>query len=326
MLGLILTGSGADQLALQWHSAPMTVGDGWAWLDGAVQPLSQARVPVTDRGFLLADSVFDTVRTYAGQPFLLGDHLDRLRSSAETLWIDVPWSDQELETVVDALLQRAGDSTAWLLRLVVSRGDGGHGLALPEPQAPRLVVLCRPVPDLPGHLYSAGVGVGRARRKTVEGRSVPAHIKSGAYLAHVLALREAQAAGAYEALLPGPDQSWSEATTSNLFLVAGGALHTPGVQHDILPGVTRALVIAVAGEAGIPVVERPLFDSDLNAAHEVFLTSSVKEVLPVVSIDSVPVGAGVPGPITQQLRRLFREATEQLTQSGTRRLVERYGG
>jgi len=303
----------------------MTVLDGWAWVDGGVQPLSQARVPVTDRGFLLADSVFDTVRTYGGRPFLLGDHLDRLRRSAETLWIDVPWSDDELHGVIRDLLDRAGDERASLLRLMVTRGDGGHGLALPQGQKPRLVVLCRALPDLPDHLYTAGVGVGRSGRQAGEGRSVPAHIKSGAYLANVLALREAQSAGAYEALLPGAGDSWSEASTSNLFLVRGGELHTPGIEDHILPGVTRALVLAVAGEAQIPVAERPISDLDLDTADEIFLTSSVKEVLPVVAVDRVAVGSGKPGPLTLDLLRLFRKATRELTLRDTRRLSERYG-
>jgi len=302
----------------------MTVLDGWAWIDGAVHPLSEARVPVTDRGFLLADSVFDTVRTYDGRPFLLGDHLDRLRRSAETIWIALPWSDEELERVVQDLSERAGHGRELLFRLIVTRGDGGHGLALPEPEEPRLVVLCRPLPEVPHRLYTDGVRVGRPSGGLTEVRAVPAHIKSGAYLANILALREVQAQGAYEALLPAVGGYWSEATTSNLFIVQGGAVHTPGVQDHILPGVTRALVLAVARDAGIAVVERPISDADLDRADEIFLTSSVKEVLPVTAVDSARVGTGRPGPVSVQLLQLFRQATRELSGRNTRRLAERY--
>ena len=138
----------------------MAFSEGFAWLEGRVQPLSEARIPVTDRGFLLADSIFDSVRTYGGRAFLLGDHLDRLRRSAEALAMPVPWKDAELTGIVDSLLAACpGDSEA-VLRIVVARGDGGHGLVLPEPQAPRLVVLCRPLSSPPAAAYTDGVAVG----------------------------------------------------------------------------------------------------------------------------------------------------------------------
>ncbi len=300
-----------------------TTEGGLAWIDGRVVPLADARLPLTDRGFLFADSVFDTVRTYAGRPFLLGDHLDRLRASASAVYLPVPWSDGELSAVVDDLLAAFdGDAS---LRIMITRGDGGSGLALPSPQRPRLVTLCRPLIPPSAEAYVQGVSVGRSEGATGKTGGVPAHVKSGSYLANVLALREARARGGYEALLRAADGSWSEATTSNLFAVRDGALHTPGMADDILPGITRALVLAVAAESGIAAHVGPLDDAELQAADELFLTSSIKEVLPVVRVDDRPVGSGRPGPITARVAAAFSAAVVRLQDRGASRLTDVYG-
>ncbi len=296
------------------------MASGLAYVGGQIVPLDQATVPVTDRGFLLADSVFDTVRTYGGRPLLLGEHLDRLRRSAQELFLPVPWSDAELSAAIDGLLAAwAGEAS---LRIMVTRGDGGSGLRLPEPQRPRLVILLRPLSPPDPALYDSGVPVIRARGGKAGG--VPAHVKSGSYLGNVLALREAQQRGGFEALLQGTDGSWAEATTSNLFLVQAGRLITPGVADHILPGITRALVLAVARAAGLEVVEEPVDDAVLESAAEAFLTSSIKEVLPIVRLDDQPVGQGTPGPVTQRLRALFAEAVATIQEQGHSRLAEAF--
>ena len=301
---------------------PPREAGGLAWVDGRVVPLAAARLPLTDRGFLFADSVFDTVRTYGRRPFLLGDHLDRLRASALALYMPVPWSDDELAQVVDQLLSEFGEDAS--LRIMVTRGDGGSGLGLPEPQQPRLIALCRPLRPLSAATYRDGVSV--ARCLGAGGQSgVPAHVKSGSYLASVLALREARTRGAFEALLRAADGTWSEATTSNLFVVRDGVLHTPGLADHILPGITRALVLALAGEEGIVASLGPVDDLALLGADELFLTSSIKEVLPVVSVDGRPVGSGRPGPVTQRLAAAFGSAVAVLQARGTQRLLEAYG-
>lgn len=294
---------------------------GRAWVDGRVLPLDRASVPVTDRGFLLADGVFDSIRTYGGRPFLLGDHLDRLRRSAEALWLPVPWSDADLEGIVRSLLDGWPPGCEAVLRTVLTRGDGGHGLVLPEPQVPRLVVLCRPLPALPPEAYEEGVGLGVPATGRTKDQAVPAHVKVGNYLAGVLALREAREIGAVEALLRAADGSWAEATTSNLFCVARGTLLTPGEREHALPGVTRALVLRVAARAGIPVAERPVSDADLWGADEVFITSSIKEVVPVVRLETRPVGCGRPGPTTRRVMGLFAGAVARIQAEGVTRLA-----
>jgi branched-chain amino acid aminotransferase len=300
----------------------MTAPLGTAWVDGRPGPLAEARVPVSDRGFLFADSVFETVRTYQQRPFLLGDHLDRLRRSAQALMLPVPPSDAELISICEQLLAGWPREHEAALRIIVTRGDGGAGLALPEPQRPRLVVLCRPLPVLDASLYEQGVAVVLPTQARVKERSVPAHVKSGSYLANVLALLEARQEGGFEALLRATDGSLSEASTSNLFLVKDGGLVTPGVHDSILPGITRALVIALARSEGLAVREQAVDDAALLAADEVFLTSSIKEVLPVVAVGERAIGAGVPGPVTRSVMEWFRQQTCELAARHTERLCE----
>jgi len=299
---------------------------GLAWVDGEVLPMSEARVPVTDRSFLYADSIYDTVRTYARRPFLLGDHLDRLRRSGQALGLPVPWADSEISGIVEALMAAWAGPGEASLRIIVTRGDGGHGLALPEPTVPRLVVMARPMIPLAARLYREGARLGRSPDELARGSSIPAYVKSGSYLANVLALQAVRRHGAFEGLLRGADGSWAEATTSNLFVVSEGKLHTPGTADNILPGVTRALVLALAAGAGIPAQERPLYDVDLETADEIFLTSSIKEILPISHLDEVVVGAPTPGPVTQRLIGLYRHAVDRLLKEGVVRLSEGFPG
>lgn len=297
---------------------------GRAWVDGRVVELAEATIPLTDRGFLLGDGIFDSVRTYGRRPFLLGDHLDRLRRSAAALWLDVPWSDPELTGVADALLD-GWDGEEAVLRFVVTRGDGGHGLLLPEVQRPRLVVLARPMPRWPDRVRAYGIRLSLPTARVTKDNSVPAHVKSANYLAGVLALREARAQGAAEALLRAPDGTWAEATTSNLFCVHGDRILTPGEDH-VLPGVTRALTLAVASAEGLEVRQGPVNDATLHSADEVFITSSVKEVVPVVGLNDAVVADGRPGPVTTRLIARFGDAVQRIQAAGAQRLTQVFGG
>ncbi len=296
-----------------------------AYVDGEVTPLAQACVPVTDRGFLYADSVFETVRGYSTWPFLLGDHLDRLRRSAATLYMPVPWSDDRFWEIVHALAKRSGIAEP-TYRITVTRGEGGSGLSFPEPQNPRLVVLCRHKPHLPPGLHRDGVAVMLPESSTQKTGRVPADVKSGSYLSNVLALREAREKGGFDALLRGGDGNWSEGTTANLFVVRGGLITTPPVSGDILPGITRALVLIVAREAGMDVVEAPVGDALLFGADEMFLTSSIKEVVPVVGLEGRALGDGRPGPITRRVQALFREGVDRLVAANAARLTDVFPG
>jgi branched-chain amino acid aminotransferase len=277
-------------------------------LDGRIVPPEQATVPVFDRGFLYGDSVYEVVRTYAGVPFALDRHLERLEASGARLGLQVPWSRERFTREVQRTLDAAGNGESYV-RIVVTRGSGPIGLDPALAQNPLTVVIVRELEMPPAAVYQGGVQVQvvsvlRNLRQAIDPRA-----KTGNYLNNVLALAEAKRAGAFEAVMLDADGQVTEGSTSNVFVVRGGVLQTPPLDAGILEGVTRGLVLEVARALGVPAEERPLVPADLLAADEMLITSTVRELVPVVRVgvgDRVhPVGAGVPGPVTARIRAAF---------------------
>lgn len=310
-------------------------------IDGVIHRPEEAKVSVYDRGFLYGDSVFETIRTYGGEPFALEEHLARLERSAERIAIALPIPRDALAREVRALIRAAmapegsgaaggpagaagstgtADPAAPLeryIRVMLTRGSGPLGLDPALAGAPLRVILVEPLKPLAGALYRGGISVVTTRTQRAGDAAPGAKISN--YLESLLALREARAAGAHEALILDPSGHVVEGTTSNVFLVerrppahegaeeAGHLLITPPKEAGILVGITRANVIDVAGELGIPVCCEPVTMARLLAAEEAFITSSLREVVPVVRVDGHSIGAGVPGPKTRALHVAFRK-------------------
>lgn len=278
-------------------------------LGGTLVPPDRAVVSVFDRGFLYGDSVYEVVRTYGGRPFAMGRHLERMRSSAERIGMDLPWSDAAIEREVERTLAAAANEESYI-RIVATRGSGPIGLDPSLAVDPLLVVIVQPIQLPPREAYEQGVkvqlvGVRRNLREAIDPRA-----KTGNYLNNVLALREAKAHGAYEAVMLDAEGRITEGSTSNLFLVYAGRLVTPPVAVGILEGITRAEVIEVARAEGIPVEERTLLPEDLLRADEAMITSTVREIVPVVRVgmeeEEHPVGDGRVGPTVRRITAAFR--------------------
>lgn len=279
--------------------------------NGVLVAPEDAKVSVFDRGFLYGDSVIETMRTYgpeASEPFELSAHLERLARSAERVRMLLPVSAamlaDEVHRALDALRARNPGSLAEgaAVRLWITRGIGPFG---PEPGLePQRLVFVAPLEPLPAERYRRGFSAILFR--TERASEVAGGAKVGNYLASILALAAARSAGADDAILVGADEAILEGATSNVFCVRGGKLVTPPEGPAVLGGITRAVLLALAPEAGLePELHAPRAD-ELADADEAFLSSSLRELAPIVALEGRPIGSGAPGPFTKALHRALR--------------------
>lgn len=279
-------------------------------LAGSLVGPEEAHVSVFDRGFLYGDSVYEVIRTYGGRPFELGRHLERMRGSGERIGLELPLDDAGFEREIERTLREAGNDESYI-RVVVTRGGGRIGLDTALAEEPLWLVIVMPISLPSAQTYAEGVkvqlvGVRKNLREAIDPRA-----KTGNYLNNVLALREAKAHGAYEAVMLDRAGRVTEGSTSNLFVVKDGRLITPPLEVGILEGVTRTVILELARELGIAAEERHLSPAELVGADEAMITSSVRESVPVVRVgieeSEHVLGAGVPGPVVRRITKAFRE-------------------
>lgn len=277
-------------------------------LDGQYCPPAEPTVSVFDRGFLYGDSVFETLRTYGGKPFELDEHLRRLERSAELVFIPLPLSRAELGQEVLAAIAAAGNEESYV-RLMVTRGQGPLGLDPELADRPRRVIIVQPLVPPPAEQYERGIAAISYRTERVADATSAQGAKIGNYLISVLAMREAHSAGASEALVVDGHGRLLEGASSNVFLVERGTLVTPPVEAGILAGITRGHLLSLAGELGIPVELRAPQLAATSSADELFISSSIRELLAVVRLDGKTIASGSPGPVYRRLLAAFRTRT-----------------
>jgi branched-chain amino acid aminotransferase len=269
------------------------------WLNGALVEEGDARISPGDRGFLLGDGVFETLRCYAGRPFDLDAHLGRLEAGAAALGIEPPPRAAIAAAALDVLA--ANGLADARMRITLTSGAGPPGLARGESR-PTALVTAGPLQPWPP---TATAVISRWRR---DERSPLAGVKTTSLAESVVALREARAQGADEAIVLNRRDDVCEATTANVFCVRGGRVETPSLQSGCLAGITRERVLRACREEGLDCAEAELPASVLDEAEELFLTSSTREVQPLVAVGGRPVGDGQPGPVTRRLARVYADA------------------
>ncbi|MCH2109177.1 MAG: aminotransferase class IV [Polyangiaceae bacterium] len=275
------------------------------WINGELCEGPEATVSVLDRGFLYGDSVFETLRTYRRQVFALEEHLERLHESARRVLIDLPVTREQLAHEIKRALLELPDQESYI-RLMVTRGEGGLGLDPKHSENPKRVMIITPlkVPDPEVYLKGAkAISYACARPQD---DTAAAGAKIGNYLVAVLAHREAAAAGAIEALLVGPEDTVTEGATSNLFWIEKGRVFTPDLSAGVLAGITRHFVLRAAERLGLQVQLQTPTLTQLLEAEEVFISSSIRELVPIVRVDEQIIGQGRPGSLTQKLLKEFR--------------------
>jgi branched-chain amino acid aminotransferase len=272
------------------------------YIDGQIHDEKTASVPVFDRGFLYGDSVYEVLRTAGGRPVDFDRHLERLERSSEAILLPVLPRERVIQAVQETL-GAAGNPDSYI-RIIVTRGAGEIGLDPALADRPRLIVMVRPLRLPDESLYREGAKIALVAVRRNLRRAMDPAVKSGNYLNNIMALAEAKRAGADEAVMCNAEGRVVEGSTSNVFLVAGGRIRTPALGDGLLDGITRRRVFELARGAGIPIEDAHLVPADVLAADELFLTSSIRGVLPVVRVDDHVVGDGTPGPITRELMRL----------------------
>ena len=275
----------------------------WApvlWLNGGLVPAEKARVSVFDRGILLGDGVYETLRVRNGKPFRWPPHRERLRRSLEKARIVLAFPLSFLDEGLAECL-RANDLKEARLRMTITRGEGNPGFEMMEGATPTAIIAASPWKPLPGERYREGVQAIIPRiHQTGEDNLDPA-LKSISRIHLVLARMEAEERGAHEALLLGSGGEVREGTASNVFLATGGRLRTPSLESGVLEGITRQAILELARAAGIPCREERVVRADLESADEIFFTNTSWGALPVTRLDGKPVGTGKPGPLTREL-------------------------
>jgi branched-chain amino acid aminotransferase len=265
-----------------------------------------------DHGVLYGDSIYETLRAYEGTPFRWDAHLGRLRRSADKMELDLPSSAESLRGRVGLTLEAAGEPSA-AIRIVITRGVGPMDLDPSKCGEPNVLIYVRRRPVYQAEAYRDGVAVRIVSRRRNPRRSLDPDLKSGNYLNNLLALTEARKAGAFEAVMLNAEGHVTECSTSNVFLVSSGNVVTPGLASGLLSGITRRTVLELCAREGIPCAEREVSPEELRAADEVFITSALKQVLPVTRVDEKPVGTGRAGPVTLRLLAAYRTAGEAET-------------
>jgi branched-chain amino acid aminotransferase len=283
------------------------------YVNGRITGECEAVVPVLDHGFLFGEGVYEVMRTYGRKPFLYGRHMDRLRRSAAMIDLDVPFTNEyllgEIQRTAERFYQVAGPEGTGMemyIRVLLTRGVGAITYDVRSCPAPTVVIIIKPQVDPADEAYEDGVTVILVPVVRNHPGSINPLIKSNNLLNNALAWQQAKRQDGFEAIMRNYKGEISECSQSNLFVVKDGTVTTPPLEAGLLAGITRAFVLECGESANVPMREATLHDDDLFGADEVFLTSTTREIVPIVRIDGREVGTGKPGPVTRTLLAEFR--------------------
>ena len=276
-------------------------------VNGRISPEAEAVISVFDHGFLYGEGIYETMRTYNNRPFLFDRHMRRLRNSARMIALDLPFTDGELAMQITETRDVAGVHGEAYIRVLVTRGIGELTYDPHATPTPSIVIIVKRQVDPPPEAYERGVRVVIVDVVRNHPETVNPLIKSNNLLNCALAGQQAIRRGGYEGIMRNYRGELTECTTANLFVVQDGSALTPPLECGLLSGITREFLFEVGTEAGIAVREQVLRDEDLFRADEAFLTSTTRELLPIVNVDDRTIGSGTPGPITKRLLESFRK-------------------
>lgn len=281
------------------------MGSQWIFLGGEFVKKEDAVVSVFDHGFLYGDGVFEGIRVYSGNVFRLDAHLKRLFESAQSIMLEIPYTQEEMTQLIVKTIRKNQLESAYI-RVVVSRGKGNLGLDPSSCSQPNVIIIAEQLALYPKEFYERGIKIASVASRRNRPDVLSPQVKSLNYLNNILVKLEANQAGVDEALMLNDQGYVTEGSADNIFIVKNGVVYTPPVYLGALEGITRNAIIDVARAKGFEVRESPFTRHDVYVADEVFLTGTAVEVIAVIEVDARVISGGKPGEVTNQLLEEFR--------------------
>ncbi len=279
------------------------------FINGKYPEEQNASLPIWDAGFLYGEGIFTTLRVNKGLVFDLPGHFQRLKQQAQQLEIPFAYSQNDIQKIITRLV-KSNELQPVSSRLRITLTRGGHSansmpiIPVSNQQGTFLLTLSA-LPE--GFDQNLSLGVKVITLGPQFARHCMPHLKSLNFLPSLMALRQAHHQNCTEAIMHNHQGIITEAAMSTVFIGRAGTLETPLCDGNILAGCTRKIILNLAEKKGLKFIEKDLFMADLMTADEVFLCNSIKQVVPVISIDAQVVGDGTPGPLTRQIRNLYQE-------------------
>ncbi|PCI18706.1 MAG: D-amino acid aminotransferase [Piscirickettsiaceae bacterium] len=277
------------------------------YLNGQFIDISEARVSVLDRGFLFADGIYEVIPAYAGNAFRLPQHLERLNNSLAAIRMKPVMDDQQWANIIEQLLSNHTSADQSIYIQVTRGASKARDHQLPEQYEPTVFVMCQAI--VPESLNIIAKGINAITLDDI--RWDWCHIKSVALLGNILLKQQASDQSCAEAILLREGFA-TEGSASNLFIVKDNQLITPPKSHHLLPGITRDLVLELAQKEGITCLEQEISELQLTQADEIWLTSSTKEIMPVIELNRQAVGDGKPGKLWVKMANSYSNYKNQL--------------
>ena len=286
----------------------------YIFLDNRIVDEKNAMISVCDRGFLYGDGIFETLRSYDGHVFCFKRHMDRMRTSASELRIPFPYLNSDIETAINELLEMNKLSDSYI-RVTLSRGMRGSGFPIPATNDGKIdvpgenstiVIQTRQLKEYDVKFYKKGMSIIVSKYRVSSSCPISRH-KTANFLSNIMVREEAVRKSSHDALFLNTDGMVAECSASNIFFVKGGVVITPCLDASILPGITRQTVIDICQENAISIMEKRFSIEELIDADECFITNSIMEIMPVLTIDDIKIGNEMPGRLTTYLIGAYKD-------------------
>ncbi|MHC5110357.1 MAG: D-amino acid aminotransferase [Planctomycetota bacterium] len=284
-----------------------------AFLNGVFSPIDQARVSIEDRGFQFGDGVYEVVAVYNGRPFLMAEHMRRLRNSLEATNIELDLDAQPLEPIILEGLQKTEAVGRAMVYIQITRGVAPRSHMFPKGMTPTIVMTFKPMPELSPELRARGASL----MTTEDVRWSNCFVKAITLLPNVLVKTEAIRSGYDDAIFLTSSGVVRECTSANIFIVRDGMIMTPVRTQNVLHGITQGFLMECAGAIGMKLEECEFDLATMLAADEVFISSTTVEVLGVTRIDGTPIGDGRVGDLTRKLHESYKVRAHEITRGPT---------